>query len=169
MTTRKIFILIALILFLSVPPLMADWKMNPHTGKFDYYEADTTTTGVSVYTVATLPAAPSDGDQAIVTDGADDGDCTVGSGTTLNMCVYDDGGAAWVIVGDGAGSGNAFSTHDAPAGTDPVASGADTLTWDDTAPITITGNSATDTITIAITDASTSLNLILTISLRLPG
>jgi hypothetical protein len=114
-------------------------------------------TGVlTAYTVGTLPGTPSDGDTAVVTDGNDAADCTVGTGSNLNVCIYDTGGGAWVIAGDGAGSGNAFTTHDAPAGTDPVASGAGTLTWDDTAPITITGNSTTDTLTVAITDATTS-------------
>jgi hypothetical protein len=126
---KKLFLsLIALLFFAGAA--MGAYKYNPHTGKLDYYEA---ATALTAYTVATLPASPSDGDTAVVTDGADAGDCTTGAGTTLNICIYDEGGAAWVIAGDGAGSGNAFSTHDAPAGTDPVASGADTLTWDDTA------------------------------------
>ena len=117
------------------------------------------TSVVGAYTVATLPAAPSDGDLAIVTDGADAADCTVGGITTVNLCVYDAGGTAWVIVGDGAGSGNAFTTWDVTtgsAGTSPVASGADTVTWYDTAPIVITGSSAADSMTVSITDASTS-------------
>ena len=86
---------------------------NPHTGKLDYYRS----TGMTAYTVATLPSSPSDGDTAVVTDGADAADCTVGSGAYLNVCIYDAGGSAWVIAGDGAGSGNAFSTHDCPQGT----------------------------------------------------
>jgi hypothetical protein len=35
-----------------------------------------------------------------ITDGSTDIDCTVGGGSTFNLCVYN--GAAWVIVGDGA-------------------------------------------------------------------
>jgi len=120
---------------------------------------DLTSAAVGVYTVATLPGTPSDGDVAVVTDGADATDCTTGSGTDVNMCVFDDGGAAWVIVGDGAGSGNAFGTHDCSTsanGTNPVASGADTLTWVDGEGIDITGNSTADSITVAGEDASTS-------------
>jgi hypothetical protein len=41
---------------------------------------------------------------------------------------------------------NSFATHNAPAGTDPVAdSGADTLNWTVTSPAVLTGNSTTDT------------------------
>jgi len=120
---------------------------------------DLTSAAVGVYTVGTLPGTPSDGDVAVVTDGADATDCTTGSGSTLNLCIYDAGGAAWVIAGDGAGSGNAFGTHDCSTsanGTNPVASGADTLTWIDGEGIDITGDSSADSITIAGEDASTS-------------
>ena len=144
------FYLIILIAALVCSSANAEYTYNPFTGKQDYY----TTGGVTAYTVATLPASPTDGDIAVVTDGADASDCSSGGGTDLNVCIYDEDGTQWVIAGDGAGSGNAFSTHDTPAGTDPVASGADTLTWDDTAPIVITGDSATDTITVSITDAA---------------
>jgi len=152
-TPMRKFILF--LILLAIPTIAgADWLFNPHTNRLDYYEAEVG--GMTAYTVATLPAAPSDGDAAVVTDGDDAADCTSGAGEYLNMCIYDGGTTAWVIVGDGAGSGNAFTTHDTPAGSDPVASGADTLTWDDTAPIVITGNSTTDTIVISVTDASTS-------------
>jgi hypothetical protein len=112
--------------------------------------------GLVVYTVATLPASPIDGSTYVVSDGADASDCTVGAGTTLNICIWDDGGSSYVIAGDGAGSGNSFSTHDAPAGTDPVASGAGTLTWLDTAPIVITGDSGADSMTVSVNTATTT-------------
>lgn len=143
----KRFCILALILLLATPLAHAGPSFSGGQGSGD---------GVSAYTVANLPAAPADGDFAIVTDGADAADCTVGGGTSLNGCTYDQGGAAWVIVGDGAGSGNSFATHDAPAGTDPVASGADTLTWAVGEAITITGDSGTDTITVAAEDATDS-------------
>jgi hypothetical protein len=55
-------------------------------------------------TVANLPATPTAGDIAGVNDGDNAADCTVGSGSNFNICVYD--GANWVIVGDGTtGSG----------------------------------------------------------------
>ena len=50
-------------------------------------------------TVANLPGTPSTNDMAGVTDGADEEDCTVGTGSDQNLCVYS--GAAWVIIGDG--------------------------------------------------------------------
>jgi hypothetical protein len=59
--------------------------------------------GVGIYTVLTLPGSPSDGDAAVITDGSTATDCTSGGGTTLNLCLYDAGAAAWVIAGDGTG------------------------------------------------------------------
>ncbi len=64
------------------------------------------------------------------------------------------GGTSWGCAADatGGGGGNAFTTIDAPAGTDPVAtSSTDTLTLANGAGITITGDSSTDTITVAAT------------------
>jgi hypothetical protein len=62
------------------------------------------------------------------------------------------------VLGDGTCTPiaiNAFTTMNAPAGTDPVADTAtDTLNWVATAPITITGNETTDTMTIAVTGLS---------------
>ncbi len=115
---RKIIYLLIFIFITS--SAYGSWLFNPHTSKLDYY-------GMPAYTVATLPSSPSDGETAVVTDGDDGADCTTGGGTSLNICIYDEGGAAWVIAGDGAGSGNAFTTHDTPAGTDPVASGAERI------------------------------------------
>lgn len=55
----------------------------------------------------------------------------------------------------GGGGGNSFTTMDAPAGTDPAADSAtDTLALAATAPLTITGNSTTDTLTFAVSDAT---------------
>lgn len=51
---------------------------------------------------------------------------------------------------DGGGGGNTFETMNAPAGTDPVADlSTDTLNWAATSPVTITGDSTTDTLTVA--------------------
>jgi len=58
--------------------------------------------------------------------------------------------------GGGGGSSNSFETMDAPAGTDPVASSAtDTLTWLATSPVTITGDSGADSLTVACPTCST--------------
>lgn len=56
------------------------------------------------------------------------------------------------IAATGGGSSNSFETINCPNGTDPVAdSSTDTLNLVDGAGITITGNSATDSITVACT------------------
>lgn len=62
--------------------------------------------------VANLPGSPSTNDLAGVTDGADESDCTVGTGTDQNICVYS--GSAWVIIGDGtaaAASGDSVTVN----------------------------------------------------------
>lgn len=65
------------------------------------------------------------------------------------------GAAVWVLVGPEGGSANSFATIDCPSGTDPVAdSTTDTLHLVAGSGITITGDSATDTITIASTAGS---------------
>ena len=43
-------------------------------------------TSIVYNTVANLPAAPSAGDLAGVTDGSTASDCTVGTGSTYNLC-----------------------------------------------------------------------------------
>jgi len=51
----------------------------------------------------------------------------------------------------GAGA-NSFETHDAPSGTDPVATSAtDTLTWTVTGPLVLTGTAGTDTMAFSWT------------------
>lgn len=71
----------------------------------------------------------------------------VGSGVTATKTATGE-----VEVNISGGATNAFSTHDCPSGTDPVADAAtDTLTWLATSPITITGDSAADSITVAST------------------
>ncbi|MHC4808027.1 MAG: beta strand repeat-containing protein, partial [Planctomycetota bacterium] len=47
--------------------------------------------------------SPDTGDIWVMTDGSTDGDCTVGGGSTRNLCYYD--GSAWVILGDGTSAG----------------------------------------------------------------
>lgn len=64
--------------------------------------------GLKTYTVATLPAAATKTNLAvIVTDGAAAGDCTTGSGTTRNVCISN--GSAWAAVGDGTGGDASIS------------------------------------------------------------
>jgi hypothetical protein len=58
-------------------------------------------TGVVYDTIANLPAAPSAGDEAGVTDASTSGTCSIAGGLNWNKCVYD--GAAWVVIGDGTG------------------------------------------------------------------
>ena len=61
--------------------------------------------GAPVKAVGSLPAAGSMGagkhPVAVVTDGADAVDCTVGGGSHAHLCL--DNGSAWVVVGDGGG------------------------------------------------------------------
>ncbi|HEX9779979.1 MAG TPA: hypothetical protein VGB20_02050, partial [bacterium] len=64
--------------------------------------------------VAGLPAAGTAGRVFMVTDGADDDDCSAGGGTTVNLCL--DTGAAWVAAGDGAGIGEANTASNEGAG-----------------------------------------------------
>lgn len=73
-------------------------------------------------------------------DAAVDEECLTYESTT--------GDFEWQTCGGAAG--NSFETHDAPAGTDPVAdSSTDTLAWTVTAPLTLTGDSGTDTLAFA--------------------
>ena len=60
-------------------------------------------TSTIVYdTVDNLPSSPTTGDLAGVNDGNTASDCTVGSGSNWNLCVYN--GSAWVVQGDGTGA-----------------------------------------------------------------
>lgn len=66
-------------------------------------------------------------------------------------------------VGEPGTTSDSFKTIDTSSGSDPVAdSSTDTLTLTGTAPITVTGDSTTDSITIAMQAATTSLNGYLT-------
>jgi hypothetical protein len=75
-------------------------------------------------------------------------------------------GTAWINDTDATGAGgagNSFTTIDVPNGTDPVADSAtDTLTFSDGANITITGDSSTDTVTVAVDSDLTGITSILT-------
>ena len=75
-------------------------------------------------------------------------------------------GSAWIndtdLTGEG-GAGNAFITIDVPNGTNPIASSAtDTLNFADGANVTITGDSTTDTVTVAVDADLTGITSILT-------
>ena len=75
----------------------------------------------------------------------------------------DDGNSGEALTTNGSGVSdwtalpNSFETMNAPAGTDPVAdSTSDTLNWAATSPITITGDSSTDTLTVACPTCATT-------------
>lgn len=63
--------------------------------------------GVTIATVATLPAGQPKGTVAVVTDGASSTDCTTGGGATLVLCRYD--GAAWGTFPAGSASAGGVS------------------------------------------------------------
>ena len=91
-----------------------------------------------------------------VTDGSNSTDVTIGSDITFaasgDLSVAESGGTITYSFTAGATT-NSFSTINAPNGTDPVADGAaDTLNLTNGNGITVTGNSTTDTIDIAVTD-----------------
>lgn len=76
----------------------------------------------------------------------------------------------WTLEGGAGGGGNSFATLDAPSGTDPVADSAtDTLLLTATAPITVTGDSAADSLTFAVADASVSVKGVLQLGGDLGG
>lgn len=115
--------------------------------------------GLEVTTVANLPTC-TDGSPwiVLVVDGASSTDCSTGSGSTEAVCTCRDG----VIAGlsTSGGSSNSFETQNVDNGTDPVAdSSTDTLNWTSGTGITITGDSSTDTITIASTIPDLTLDL----------
>ena len=82
------------------------------------------------------------------------GTCTVGetfmdtdatSGARFLLCETTNN----FVVQGGGGGGNVFLTHDVPLGSDPVAdSGSDILLWLTPGPITLTGDSGADSITV---------------------
>lgn len=80
------------------------------------------------------------------------GMCSPASGTY--SLAWDTSGVVSCVEsgsGGGGGGGNSFTTMNAPSGTDPVAdSTSDTLNLVATSPVTITGNSTTDTITMSL-------------------
>jgi hypothetical protein len=80
---------------------------------------------------------------------------TAVSGATNEHVLTKDTATGNAIFKAAAGGGDAFTTIDAPAGTDPVASGADTLilaTANNR--LAISGDSGTDTITYTLTEAN---------------
>jgi hypothetical protein len=86
---------------------------------------------------------------------------------------WDIGEATWNCADDGGvggGGGNSFTTINAPSGTDPVASGAtDTLGLSAVAPVTITGDALSDTLTFQVTQASASAPGVVQLSSDLAG
>lgn len=117
------------------PVITGEWDFEG--GKFHFPEV----------AFASLPAAGTSGRIYVVTNSTS---CTSGTGSGRVICR--DTGAAWEAIGSGGGGGssNSFETINAPSGTDPVAdSPTDTLNIVCTAPMVCTGDSTTDTLTIA--------------------
>lgn len=75
--------------------------------------------------------------------------------TDTNELFIGDGSTAGGVAVGGGGASDSFNTIDCPAGTDPVAESAtDTLTLaSGTTALTITGDSAADSVTFAVADA----------------
>ena len=116
--------------------------------------------GLLVYTIATLPGAPSDGDTAVITDGSTASDCTAGSGAYLNICIYDAGGATWVAAGDGTGGEGSGSVTTVEEG-DVQVGGADIVYLDFGTGFTITENPDTEiNINFDVTPSSGNATLI---------
>lgn len=78
-------------------------------------------------------------------------------GANGDVLVADDAESLGVRWSSSAGAAAAFTTIDCPSGTDPVATTAsDTLTLAANAPVTITGNATTDTVTFGVSQATTT-------------
>ena len=95
----------------SVSVILYGYTTNPVAGG-----------GSCVATVGTLTSAcgTTKGTLATVTDGSTTSDCTVGSGTNANACIYT--GAAWAFAGSAAGA-PAFNTVTAGTNTTALAIG----------------------------------------------
>jgi hypothetical protein len=79
-------------------------------------------------TIATLPDSPTSGDIVVVTDGADNADCTTGGGTVSHFCRWN--GSAWVYAGGGGALLGVYTVETLPAGVETgtlslVSDGAD--------------------------------------------
>ena len=86
---KKLFVILALLAVLA------------STAGAQSPQASTTTASTfRRYTVAALPAAPRTYTTVLVTDGSTAGDCTIGAGSTVVLCMYN--GSAWVSLGGGA-------------------------------------------------------------------
>lgn len=62
--------------------------------------------GVGIYTVATLPAAPTKATLATVKDGSTSSDCSTGAGSNVVVCIFN--GSSWVFAGN-SGSNPTFA------------------------------------------------------------
>ncbi len=105
------------IIFLFIV-LFALFASNAYSWTYDGGWDTDVTGGIDFYTVATLPATPSEGDVVGVSDGANSSDCTSGGGTDYNICIYD--GSNWVVAGDGtaaASSGDSVTVNGVGADT----------------------------------------------------
>lgn len=70
--------------------------------------------GVGIYTVATLPAAPTKATLATVKDGSTSSDCSTGAGSNVVVCIFN--GSSWVFAGN-SGSNPTFAQVGAGANT----------------------------------------------------
>lgn len=78
---------------------------------------------------------------------------------TNELYMWDEGTTAWVLAG-GAGGGDSFTIIQTDTGTSPTADSANdtlTLTTNNTSSYSFAGDSTTDTISLSIVDASTTL------------
>lgn len=96
----------ASIAFILLIPLNAYAQFSGSPGPFPGSGG----TFITISTVAGLPSSPATNDLALITDGNADDDCTSGTGSNINMCVYN--GSAWVIIGDGGGGGGSSEWTD---------------------------------------------------------
>jgi len=130
-----------------------------YTGKFDVGGGEFQAPNGTVAQMLALTGVE-DGDLFMVTDGSTASDCGTGGGSTRNLCMYDENGAAWVIAGDGtggAGSGSVTTIEE----NDVQVGGADIVYLDFGTGFTITENPDTEiNINFDLTPSSGNATLI---------
>lgn len=108
--------------------------------------------GVGIYTVATLPAAPTKATLATVKDGSTSSDCSTGAGSNVVVCIFN--GSAWVFAGN-SGSNPTFAQVGAGANTAALTMGAGGTLSPSGGTITANAISGTPSITINGLSATT--------------
>lgn len=87
-----------------------------------------------------------------------------------NGALTDNGLGSVSLAGGGGSPPNSFETINTTAGTDPVADSAtDTLILAGTAPLAVTGDAATDTVTLSVADATTGARGVVQLAEDLAG